>query len=449
MKEIRVGFGRTDITPDCSVPLAGFGNVSKRMSTGYLDRIYTTCIAISDPQGSTVLLFGSDLCTSSEEVTEAARTAIHEAAGIEKDHIFFSASHTHSGPATNYTSAPGIPEYNRALVQWSLEAALAALADRKPARIFAASTQAPGLSFVRHYILEDGTYAGDNYGHFKLSPIAGHESQADTQLQLVKFARQGGEDVVIANFQGHPSRTGGSKKFDISADVVGAFRSAYEEKAGCRCVYFTGGSGNLNTGSRIESEKFQGSYLEWGQALAGFALEAQFHPVHGEKVAVRQRIITLAVNHDKEEYLDVCREISHVWAETGDGARCRQMGAPYGIHSPYHSNAVLARAEAAAEEDMEVDAVRVGDIAFAVAPYEMFDTNGMEIKSGSPFDTTIIMTCANQARSYIPSALNWEHGSYAVDMTRYARGTAELLVKQYLEMLGELYAEDHEKGVSL
>ena len=73
MKEIRVGFGRTDITPDCSVPLAGFGNVSKRMSTGYLDRIYTTCIAISDPQGSTVLLFGSDLCTSSEEAVKTGR----------------------------------------------------------------------------------------------------------------------------------------------------------------------------------------------------------------------------------------------------------------------------------------------------------------------------------------------------------------------------------------
>jgi len=31
-KVLQVGFGRTDITPQLSVPLAGYGNTDKRMS---------------------------------------------------------------------------------------------------------------------------------------------------------------------------------------------------------------------------------------------------------------------------------------------------------------------------------------------------------------------------------------------------------------------------------
>ena len=39
------GFGRADITPTNSVPLAGFGNTEMRMSRRVLDPLYVSCVA--------------------------------------------------------------------------------------------------------------------------------------------------------------------------------------------------------------------------------------------------------------------------------------------------------------------------------------------------------------------------------------------------------------------
>ena len=37
------------------------------------------------------------------------------------------------------------------------------------------------------YVLQDGTYCGDNYGHPKESPFSHHESTVDNCLQMVKL----------------------------------------------------------------------------------------------------------------------------------------------------------------------------------------------------------------------------------------------------------------------
>ena len=59
---IKVGFGRCDITPKVSVPMAGYGNNHMRMHQNVLDPIYASCTAITDEQENTLLLFTMDLC---------------------------------------------------------------------------------------------------------------------------------------------------------------------------------------------------------------------------------------------------------------------------------------------------------------------------------------------------------------------------------------------------
>ena len=58
------GYSRVDITPDFSVPLAGYGNTRMRMSQGYVNRQYATCIAITDQDGKTVLLISCDIANA-------------------------------------------------------------------------------------------------------------------------------------------------------------------------------------------------------------------------------------------------------------------------------------------------------------------------------------------------------------------------------------------------
>jgi hypothetical protein len=91
------------------------------------------------------------------------------------------------------------------------------------------------------------------------------------------------------------------------------------------------------------------------------------------------------------------------------------------------------------EQSFDIGAVSFGDVGFACAPYEMFDTNGTFIKENSPFPVTFVAECANGGNGYFPSALAWENGGYEVDTCRYVKGTAEELADGFVSMLTDLY----------
>ena len=158
------------------------------------------------------LIFAMDLCSLMTTYVAEIQDDLCAATGLAPERILCSCTHNHSSPDLANQEQETIPRYIAFLKKQMITAAQQALADRKPATAQIGRTHVQGLNHVRRYVLEDGTFAGDNYGHFKLSPIAGHESEPDRELQLVKLLRQGKPDVILANFQMHPHRAGGSKK---------------------------------------------------------------------------------------------------------------------------------------------------------------------------------------------------------------------------------------------
>ena len=83
----RVGYGRVDITPyEESVPLAGYGNTSTRMSTGCADRLYSTCIAFTEGN-QTVLLMTHDQIGCNETLVGQIKEGINAKTGIPKENI--------------------------------------------------------------------------------------------------------------------------------------------------------------------------------------------------------------------------------------------------------------------------------------------------------------------------------------------------------------------------
>jgi hypothetical protein len=250
------------------------------------------------------------------------------------------------------------------------------------------------------------------------------------------------------NWQAHPCTTGGRDgngklKADISADFIAGVRDAFEAQGEYLFAYFTGGSGNVNGTSRVPEENIVHDYLSHGAALADYAVKAEgtYTQVQTGKVQAISVYKECASNHAKEELLEIAKELYEEWVRTGDGKACIEKARPHGINSPYHAGAIVRRAKTGPTTDIEIWAVSIGDVAFAVAPYEMFDTNGMQIKAGSPFKMTMILTCANNHRSYIPSTLGFAHGGYSVDMCNFQAGTGELLAEEYISMLKKLYAE--------
>ena len=437
---VRVGFARADITPIESVPLRGYGNTSRRMSGAILTPLYATCMAFSDGE-NTVLLYTMDMTGMGGVCDKELRPAISEATGIPVDRIHLSCSHNHSAPDLDNRSIPSILRYTKQMEAKLVLAAVEAIQDLGFTRIFAGSVETEGLNFVRRYVREDGTYCGDNYGSGSTSPIACHESEADRTLQLVYFLREGKKNVILANFQGHPHRLGGSVNPTVTADIVGIFRDELERRTDCLVAYATGGSGNQNSSSRIPDEMAAKRVSDHGKILADYAVMVFRHmkEVSTEGVDSATLELEMPVNHSLDHMVEQAREIQQLWKETSNNKLCAEKGLPYGINSPYHAGAILRKAELPATFNFSIHALKVGGIGIAVAPYEMFDTSGMQIKEGSPFDLTVIATCANSGQGYVPSKLGWEHGGYSCDTTRFCPGSGEELAQHYVDMLTKLH----------
>jgi len=398
---LQVGFGRVDISPMEPVPLRGYnGDTAERMSTKVADPIYATCIAFTDENDSTILLYHLDFQGCVGDLFLYARSKVSKATGVPMKQIMVSSTHMHSSPDIMKTEIPSIQRYNESMKDWLVEAAVAALADRKPADLYTAETYPVGYNFVRHYYMEDGSVAGDGFG-YRDQKYVSHVSEADNQLQLIKITREGGEDIVLANWQGHPHRAGwsdGGPTTIVTSDVVGSMRSYMEEKIGCKFAYFTGASGNLNQSGKLQGETAAPDHISHGQNLGQMAIDALKEAKPAEEGFVQ------ILNNN------------------------------YGAQSINHHEGT---------KEVPMFAFSVGDIGFICAPYEMFDINGKEIKDGSPFETTFVVTCANFALSYIPSIGTYQYENtpepYEVGKCKFVAGTGEVLAQEYVKMLNTIY----------
>ncbi len=438
---LSVGYGRVDISPTEPTPLRGYGYSSGRMSSNIQDPLYATCIALTDSGENTVLLYTLDLTNSYTAAIDAARQQISEETGIPFDAIMVSATHNHSAPDLENTAEPSIPRYIESLKGWMVQAAIDALADRAPARVYITSAETENLNFVRRYQLQDGSYAGDNFGNFKAAPIACHETEADSELQLVCFHRQDKKDIILANFQTHPHRESGAQNTNVTADIIAPFREKMESTLDCHFAYFTGASGNINPASKIEAENVTSNYIEQGHALADYALDAYstFQEIPTTSVKISKTIHKAKVDHTFSGWGRTADDAVKYYMENGELGVFSKLLQNSGIKNVYQLNAVAMRSKLPAVAEIPIYAVSLGDLAFVTVPFEMFDTNGMQIKEGSPFSMTFVLTCANNNLSYLPSELAFKHGGYAVDVTLFQRGTAEELVESYLGMLNTLY----------
>ena len=435
----QVGYARETIMPEGPVPLAGYGNTDRRLSSGFLDYLYLTCTAITDADGNTLLMFSGDTIGSTR-ITEL-RPAVHEATGIPEDHILLNSSHTHSGPDMGKTEFATINAYIKMYVEQGVKAAVAALEDRKPAKMYYATIETEGLNFVRHYVCVDGSYMGDNFGDQSLEAVK-HTSEVDPTMHLIKFDRgEGNKPVLLMNWRAHATITGGASKTDISADFIGSTRDYLEKELGCLFAYFQGAAGNVNPRSRIPEEDCTRDYKLFGQQLGSFAIKALENTVELEAgpIRVNQLSYTANVNHTKDHLLLGAKEVAAYWEATGDSTGCKEMGAKYGIRGHADALGIVRNAARPMTEQLELDAYTIGELAFVTAPNELFDTNAMYVEANSPFTYTMVFGYSNGSKGYMPSALAWEYTSYETDQTHFEPGTAEKVQDKQLELLQQLY----------
>ena len=451
---IQVGFGAGDITPDWPIGLQGFGNEATRISTDIATRIYIYCVAITDSKNETVLIMSLD--AGGGGFYQDIFPSIEKEFGIPQDHMLLSALHQHSTPY-------GGDRYNALLARVGVEAVRQALADRAPATMYTNKVTTEALSFVRNYIANDpaGSIVGDNYnGAIGLEyGYKCHESESDKEMRLVKFVRENGKKpIIMVNFQAHPHLgAGGANITKSHADWPGIMRDTVAEKLGAHCIYFSGAGGNLNSTSRIKSENISTDWLHHGQRAADYVIDAENSYKEAKLGDIKRKVVTnpYPTNHSLDHLLEEATYIHNLCKENFDQAKVEVKNYP-NLHSIYHATSIVIKAARGPSYDLTIGAITLGDVAFTSHPYEMFDTNGMELRSGTvgnpnyeshqqkenPFPMTFVCTLSNGHLGYVPSRLGYTNGGYSTDIAYLAPGAGERLVSDYLDILNELHASD-------
>lgn len=453
LEGLQVGFGRADITPANGTPLAGYGATDTRLSANVLDPLYATCISLYDGKDQ-VLLITTDVICTYEKFFVDGRAAIAKATGVKENNIFISATHTHCAPDLNYTfdydnncfvgpSAEAMTAYMKVWKDGLVASAKDALKDQNPATMSGTKFEAQYLNFVRHYYQEaTDSYMGDNFGDGNTATITRYAEEGDKEMVLVKFDRKKGKDVLLCNFQAHPSMNGGATRPDVSADFVGAVRTMMEQQEDVLFAYYTGAAGNQNVKTYLAADNAEAGkvadivpYSKEFVRQATEAMKAGMTPIKGDDVKVTSQIYSGKVNHLDDDRAAKATELYQEYSKTGNRDASNKKAKEAGFVSIYECGGIMRRSTMAETLDMELNALSVGDLGLITAPYEMFSTNSNAIKAGSPFAFTVVVSCSGIHRSYIPSALMFEKSCYESTAAYYEPGTGELLAEMFVEML--------------
>lgn len=371
-----------------------------------------------------------------------------ENVGVPAANVIFSCIHQHSTPyiSDERVEPIAIPRIHAAIRE--------AIADLTPADMYISSVETQAMNFVRHYWNKEGLLVTPNHNTVG-GGLVGHESEPDNVIQLLKIKRGDKKDILVVNFQTHPYMGTGGMKTEVTADWVGVLRDQVSAALDCNVIYFSGAGGNIADSSMIKAERVSEGYLDHGRCAAEYILSAEgtYMPVNGGAVKAKQVTITYASDHSMDHLVDIARPICDEFLE-GDFLKSKEMAeqAP-GIYSVYHARSIISKSEAPLTRELTISAVSFGDVAFTAHPYEMFDTNGVELKRGTvgnpnyepdeqlpnPYKMTVVTTIANGYNSYIPSRLGYTNGGYSTDTALFAPGTGERIVGDFLQILNELH----------
>ena len=409
----KVGYARTVITP--KLPITRKDKTVDSVN----DDLYVTCVAVNDGE-NTALLYTIDMQNVSETFCNTIGVRVKVATKVPLENIFISATHTHS--SFSYSS----DEMWKADVAAKMaNIAKEAIADLADAEIYTAVGHTPGMAFVRRYVNADGTYSSISPTENTIRCVA----DADDTLQVIRFVRADKKDVIMTNWQGHLAHAVNEYPEAISADLAYYVRTGVEEEdSDALIAYYAGASGNLNLNAPTATAKKYENYQAVGKALANKILEIS-NPQNMTKLEAGK------INATSKTYNGEMKK------DPADVVAAAQANKNKGTDSA--ADRYIISRNNGTTKAMKIGAISFGDLGFVSAPYEMFDSNGVQLRTASPFKMTFILTNAWGDLAYIPSYEAWtQYGGYELTATYFAEGVAEKLVDEFVRMLNE------HKGIS-
>lgn len=441
MNNVKMGFCRSDITPPLGVRVTGY--FYERLAESVLDPLYINAFAVQDGETSAVVLV-CDLIGLYNTESHRLVQEVAQAAGLPEDAVMICHTHTHTGPAAMHHREPNDPMYDRWLRRRLCDAAVMALRDCKPVTyVKGFEGETKGLTFYRRFKMKNGAYqTWANRGDPDILEPAG---KADETLRFVRVGREGGDEIVLVNFQVHPDNVSNCM---ISADFPGYLRAKVEaEKPGTKCVFLNGCQGNLDyvDWQHLSSvQKKIDAAIALGEGLADFVLKHydQAEPMEGQGVSCGILRKDCATKRATTNLAEVMRII-----EIHEAGKDEELLGPDWIATPMVADAFVRRRLENEKLDsvaLSVTAVTMGGLALVGMPGEPFCEVGVSLRKASPYAMTMACCQGSGCEGYYPTAEAFDQGGYEPAGTRFPRGIAEILRDAALELLQKLHGERKE-----
>jgi len=422
--ELWVGAATADITPDRPVPLTGGTTV--RIGREIESRLTANVLALESRDGQQSLdqaiLVACDLCVIRPGIQEGFRKHLAgRLPGLDVNKLVLAATHTHKAPVLlqdryaekDYQDAMQPKEY----VPWLYEQMAQAVVKAWKSR--AAGAVAWGLGHAvaghnRRVVYSDGTVK--MHGNTSVPDFRGIEGYEDHAVHILCFYdSQKRLKAAALTLATTAQSEGGSK---VSADFWHHVRHSIHERHGDDvCVLgFCAPAGDQTPRPQVRKKSERRMYefrgLSYGQEI-GRRVADTFEDVAGviakdirtdvplvhrvQPLELPARIVT------QDEYAvaqKVCESID---------AKPALTKSDYWTRNLYRSVAQRYLAQQKGERktyEMELHVLRLGDVAIATNPFELFLDYGVQIEARSPAMQTFLIQLAGASQEhayYLPT----------------------------------------------
>jgi len=441
---LRAGAFAEDVTPE-TFPVSVNGGFSDRKATSAHDPLYARCLVLDDGKTKLALVV-VDSCMIPKDLHEAAKSLAQKKTGIPAGNILISATHTHTAPtvAGVFQSEPDAG-YARLLTErivLGIEKAHSRLA---PAKAAWAVGKEPGQVFNRRWRMKAGVINTDPFGgttdRVKMNPPRASpdllEPAGPTDPSVTVLSLRSADGRPLALYANYSLHYVGDMP-PLSADYFGVFAevAARKMKAGPEFVgaLSNGSSGNINNidfkesaGKTNPGERSRKVAEDVADAAVRSLAEVEY--TSELRLAIASRRLKLPVRRPTAEELRRAEAIL-------ERAKGRDLKSPDEVYA--RESVLLAKYPESVELQLQV--MRIGELAIAAIPCEVFVEIGLSIKKHSPFKTTCVVSLANGYNGYLPTLEHHALGGYETWRAR----SSYLGVKSSVEIemtLGDMLAE--------
>ncbi len=440
-RQLRAGAAVVDITPPLGEMVVG--GFTPFPAAEVHDKLHARCLILDD--GKTQIAFViCDNLGIIREVYDEARELIAKETKLPVDNILMAATHTHSGTRARMS------KYRPIVVRGIASAVREASQNLAPARIGWGSIDEPSEVFNRRWFVSDPELRKNPFGgvdQVRMNPPRGNpklEKPAgpiDPEISFISVQATNGRPLaLLANYSLH--YVGGVNKGDISADYFGIFSRRIAELLGADDtspafvgMLSNGTSGDINNiNFRIRGESYERyeKMTQVAELVANRVKEAhdkiEFHD--WVPLGSARSELTLKVRKPDQQMQEY---FTKVMAQDEDAPK----------HHRYERNyagRVQRLLEGPEEITIPLQAVRIGELAIAAIPFEVFVEIGLEIKQKTPFADAFTIELANDSHGYLPTPRQHELGGYETWMgtNRVQLDASEKITKTILDLMAEL-----------